>query len=187
MNTTIVPYYCSVTHNVFVIWFVRFTLLTYKRYFLLNKSNPITGLDRPWGFREIEAPRFQYNRHMKVVRLSALRTGCFYPQEVFLVLISVRSWDDPRATVRPENSSDTIGNRNRDLPTCSAVPQPIALRHAPFLLNIRNYLPNHTVVFLVIIVSYSRICWVFDRILWRTCCFGLKTKEQSSKSMSLPI
>ena len=29
-----------------------------------------------------------------------------------------------------KNSSDTIGNRNRDLPTCSAVPQPIALLRA---------------------------------------------------------
>jgi hypothetical protein len=29
----------------------------------------------PWGFREFEAPRFQDNRHMKVVTLSALRTG----------------------------------------------------------------------------------------------------------------
>jgi len=29
------------------------------------------------------------------------------------------------------NSSDTIGNRTRDLPTCSAVPQPIAPPRAP--------------------------------------------------------
>ena len=44
-----------------------------------SKSNPITGLDRPRGFQEVEDYIFQDNPYMKVVRLSALHADRLYP------------------------------------------------------------------------------------------------------------
>ena len=49
-----------------------------------------------------EAPRFQDNRHKQEVRLLVLCSCHLYPQKIFLVLIYVRDWVNPRSIVRPE-------------------------------------------------------------------------------------
>ena len=61
-----------------------------------------TGQDRPWGSLEVEAPRFQDSRHMKLVRWSAIRIGRLETQHIILVHISVRGRVDPKPTVLPE-------------------------------------------------------------------------------------
>jgi hypothetical protein len=55
-----------------------------------GKAIPLPAWAGPEASQEVETPRFQNIRHMKVVSLSALRTGRFYSQQVFLVLISVK-------------------------------------------------------------------------------------------------
>jgi len=43
-----------------------------------KQNDPSTGLDRPLGFQEVEAPIFPDNQYKQVVRLSDVHTGRIY-------------------------------------------------------------------------------------------------------------
>ena len=102
-------------------WYSETSQAMFKTLAIEQKSNLITGLDRPWRFQEVEVSWFQDNRYIKVVRLSALRTGRLNPQG-----------HSAAGRITPmKNSKDNIGNRTRDPPACSTVPLPTALPRTP--------------------------------------------------------
>jgi len=57
-----------------------------------GKTIPLQAWAGPESSRRLKLPDFRDNQHKKVVRLSAVGTGHLYPQEIFLVLITVRDW-----------------------------------------------------------------------------------------------
>jgi len=81
---------------------------------------------------------------MKVVRLSALRTGRLYPLGNipgihFCYRLSQPQGHSAAGRITSiENSNDTIGNRTRDLTACSAVLQQTAPQRANFLVETAN-------------------------------------------------
>ena len=95
-----------------------------------------TGLERPIGVQAAETPR--------IFRQSALEGGkVVRPKHRPLLppwgvpgslLISVTKLSRPQRHAAAEmitsmkNPKDHTGNRNRDLPTCKAIPEPNALR-----------------------------------------------------------
>jgi len=123
--------------KLFVPWAV------YNKIFVFFSLSPITGLDRSWRFQEVEAPRLQDNRHMKVVRLSALRTDRLYHQEIFLVLISFRGWVNPRAILRSEgyiNKKNPMTQLGIEPTTFRLVAQYLnQLRHQQRALNLATW------------------------------------------------
>jgi len=82
---------------------------------------------RYWRFQEFEAPSFQDNWHMKVARLSALRTVHPYHQgniPHFCRLSRSQCYCEAGRIMSIKDSNDKIWNRTRDLLPCSVLPQP---------------------------------------------------------------
>jgi hypothetical protein len=92
---------------------------------------------RPLGCPEVEDPAFSDIRLIDGGKVVSPMRWPLFPPGRFVVLISVRSWANPRAVVQLEGlgklkKSTSSRTQTGNLPACSIIPQPTTLLHAPY-------------------------------------------------------
>ena len=126
----------------------------------------------PWGFQEVQASKFRDSRHMKVVRLSALRTARLYPPgnipgtHFCCRLSQPQGHSVAGRIISMKNSYDTIRNRTHDLPVCSAVPQPTAQPCNPHTFSVLHVNTRCNVMYWVHRPALQEsvwLTWIWER------------------------
>jgi hypothetical protein len=143
--------------------YIKELYIFFQRMCVFNKVKqcqaiPLQAWTGPEGCRSLWFPEFLGSRHMKVVTLSALRTGRFCaPRSTSGCHLcwklcrlqghsAARKWKIPMTP---------FGNRTCDLQFCSVVPERTAPPHTPLLTKCILLIPNPDVI------STGPINWFF--------------------------
>jgi hypothetical protein len=117
--------------------------------YVKGKAIPLQALTGPEDSRRVRLPDFKISAHEggKVVSPThrpPLPPGTISGTHFCWRLSRPQDHSAAGKIMSIKNSNDAIGNRSRDLPVCSSVPQPLRHRVPPF--NVRSSVKNVSVV-----------------------------------------
>ena len=98
---------------------------------------PVQAWKGPWASKKFRLSEFVENQHMKLPRLSAVRTGHLYPPgnipgtHFCWRMSRFQGHNTAGRIMSMVNPTDPIGNRTRDLPACSLLPLPTEPQRSP--------------------------------------------------------
>jgi hypothetical protein len=98
-----------------------------RRYYWVKQRNTYTGLDRPLGLQEVEAPR--------VSRQSAHEGGKIVVSHTHRPLLPPRRYPCYSFLLEAESTQIPLGIEPATFPACGAVPQPTAPPRTAILLG----------------------------------------------------